>query len=97
MKKIIIISAILIVLPWNSHCQGKDRLCQFVDSVYVRYRALEGDKSIIASPISLSPTQNFIVSSVNFLYNTGRWSKNRGWQDNRKRVSGCHGVKTIYS
>lgn len=46
MKKIIIIFAILIVLPWNSHGQGKDCLCQFVDSVYVRYRALEGDNLI---------------------------------------------------
>lgn len=46
MKKIILFFAILIVLPWKSHGQEKDCSFQFIDSVNVRYRALESNNLI---------------------------------------------------
>lgn len=46
MKKIILILALIIVLPWKSHGQGKDCSYQIIDSVNVRYRALERDNLI---------------------------------------------------
>lgn len=46
MKKIILIFAILVVLPWRSQGQGKDCTYQIIDSVNVRYRALERDNLI---------------------------------------------------
>ena len=46
MKINILIFALIIVLPWKSQGQGIDCSHQFIDSVNVRYRALERDDLI---------------------------------------------------
>lgn len=45
-KKYFLILALLIVLPWKSHGQGKNCSFRLIDSVNVRYRALERDNQI---------------------------------------------------